>query len=151
MSAHKKEDQQQETLTTEELVGELKKIDALDDEIEKARAKALRKLRRFVKTLRGVNPEFPSQQLAILLAIADEPGVAAVELCKRLDIQPGSMTRNTKSLSKYIEIDPKTGQKVTKGLDLIYMTPDIENRKRLGLFLTEAGKEFVMKICDDVI
>jgi DNA-binding MarR family transcriptional regulator len=63
------------------------------------------------------------------------------DLVEKLDLPQASISRSTKELSKYIERDPKTNEKKLVGYDLIRTEPDLEERRRLVLYLTPKGRQ----------
>lgn len=97
----------------------------------------------------AVHPDFALSQLVIFLTVCTRPGISQVEICEELGMLNGTVSRNTKQLSKYIELDPNTGEKRTLGYDLVTATQDLEDRRRMGIYPTTKGEivvESLMKL-----
>lgn len=105
-----------------------------------------KKMLEVVKFIREtVCRELPIQQLHILLVVANQEGITSTELCKELDMQSGSLSRNMKMLSRFSERNADGGM-VVSGHDLIDPRVDLYNRKMLAYYLTSKGRQFVNNI-----
>lgn len=110
--------------------------------------KELRKLNKGISFIRErISKDLAMNQLYIFLSICEKEGQSMYDLAPLLDVPLSTISRNTKELSKYIEKDSKTGEKVLQGYDLIRSEQDIEERRRLVFFLTPKGK----KLRDELI
>jgi DNA-binding MarR family transcriptional regulator len=89
----------------------------------------------------NINPDFALPQLAIFLRVAQTEGITQTELSEQLSMPQGSMSRNIKQLSKYY--DEIGGEKVMAGYDLVRVEPDLVERRRLAVYLTEKGKKVI--------
>ena len=93
----------------------------------------------FVRT--HLNKDIALSHLAIFLEVCLHEGITMAYLAEKLDLPQASVSRSTKELCKYVEKDLKTGEKKLLGYDLIRTEPDLEERRRLVLFLTPKGKQ----------
>jgi DNA-binding MarR family transcriptional regulator len=93
----------------------------------------------FVRTY--LNKDIALSHLAIFIEVCLNGGITMSDLADKLELPQASISRSTKELSKYIEKDPKTGEKKLAGYDLIRTEPDLEERRRLVLYLTSKGKQ----------
>jgi DNA-binding MarR family transcriptional regulator len=115
--------------------------------------KEITQLIRVMETIRKkINSDMPTQQVHILLTVADNPGITMPELSKKLDMNQGTVSRNTKILGTYIEkADADKAKKSKKaadlkGYDLLRTEPDMYNRKALAVFLTKKGEQVVKQL-----
>lgn len=93
------------------------------------------KINRIVAYIREqVSNDLALPQLAIYLTVCHDEGVTMPELCEKLGMPQGSLSRNVKRLSRYYE-----GSKL-QGYDLLSTSPDLHDRKRLAVYLTDQGK-----------
>lgn len=88
-----------------------------------------------------INKDIAISHLAIFLEVCLQEGLTMNDLVEKLDLPQASISRSTKELSKYIERDPKTNEKKLVGYDLIRTEPDLEERRRLVLYLTPKGRQ----------
>lgn len=99
------------------------------------------KLGRLLKILElvrnKVHRELPIQQLLLLLTVAERPGITMPELMAVLDMPQGTVSRNVKALSHYLEW--KNGVAVPHGRGLLRTLPDADNRQVLAVYLTGRG------------
>jgi DNA-binding MarR family transcriptional regulator len=92
-----------------------------------------------------LNKDLPSQHIALLLAVAEQPGITMPELCERLDMPQGTVSRNVKLMSHYC--DKNNGASVPKkGYGLLETEPAPTNRYQRAVFLTDAGERLVEKL-----
>lgn len=103
---------------------------------EIARHPMLPCLTRVARSCRRLNAELPIQQLAILLEIASNPGISAVELSRLTDMPQASVSRNIHALS----LTHRSGR---PGLGLIDQFADPTDLRRYCLHLTDEGQEYV--------
>lgn len=85
----------------------------------------------------------PIAQLGLVLETAQNPGITQpelAELAEKFNMHSGTVSRNLKTLSIYVE------NGVRKGFDLIEMRPDLVERRKLACFLTARGAELVQAI-----
>jgi len=104
------------------------------------------KLSRVIELLRKqLNKDLPSQHIALLLAVARQPGITMPELCEKLDMPQGTVSRNVKLLSHFCD---KTGRDNVKkkGYGLLQTDQASTNRYQLAVFLTVEGDRLVQKI-----
>ena len=97
-----------------------------------------------------VDPDMPIQQLLIFLEVCLQEGITMTELGEHLDMPSGTVSRNVKVMSKYV-VD-NGHKKEIKGADLFVLQRDLEERRRLGAYLTTKGKRVeteLLKILDD--
>ena len=103
------------------------------------------KLSRVIEILRKqLNKDLPSQHIAMLLAVAQQPGITMPELCRQLDMPQGTVSRNVKLMSHYFD---KAGDGQTKkGYGLLETDQAETNRYQLSVFLTPEGERLVKKL-----
>ncbi len=103
------------------------------------------KLSRVIELLRRqLNKDLPSQHIALLLAVAQKPGITMPELCQHLDMPQGTVSRNVKLMSHYCD---KKGDGVTKkGYGLLETDQAPSNRYQLAVFLTAEGGRLIEKL-----
>jgi DNA-binding MarR family transcriptional regulator len=92
----------------------------------------------------NLTSDFPMNQLALLLAVAREgdQGETLEGLGKALRMFQGSVSKNAKMLSRWAVID-EDGTRRDYGHGLLRSEPDLIERKRMRVFLTEEGKLFI--------
>jgi DNA-binding MarR family transcriptional regulator len=106
----------------------------------------LRKLDEVINIFqREVASDVALSQLKLFVTIAQEEGVTQHELTERLQLNPGTISRNLRMLSKFAE-PGAGGTKVLKGYDLVDQHPDIYERRRLACHLTIKGHQLKEKI-----
>jgi len=91
-----------------------------------------------------VNKEMPSQHIALLLMVAENPGITMPELVQALGMPQGTVSRNVKVLSNYVEYEEGVARR--KGRNLLRTQPDHENRQILAVFLTGRGEALVEEL-----
>lgn len=95
-----------------------------------------------------VNKDFPSQHIAIFLAVAENPGVTMPELIKQLEMPQGTLSRNVKLLSRFMSHD--NGSSSLKGHDLLRTEPVPTGRHALAVYLTDKGR-FLLRELQDIM
>lgn len=99
------------------------------------------KFRRVIEFIREyISGDLALPQLAVYLTVCSEEGITMPELAEVLNMPQGSVSRNVKRLCKYEE-----GGRL-QGYDLLTTAPDIRDRKRLAVYLTEQGKALATKL-----
>ncbi|AMV73348.1 MarR family transcriptional regulator [Desulfuromonas sp. DDH964] len=93
---------------------------------------------------RRVHREMPIQHIVLLLTVAENPGITMPELVTRLDMPQGTVSRNVKILSSYVEWE--NGVARTRGRNLLRTLPDADNRHVLAVFLTGRGEALVQEL-----
>lgn len=88
-----------------------------------------------------VHKELPLQHITLLLAVSEHPGITMPELMKLLDMPQGSLSRNVKALSRYIEREK--GVAVSRGYDLLRTERDPRQRRVLTVYLTSRGEALI--------
>lgn len=91
-----------------------------------------------------LNKDLPSQHIALLLAVARQPGITMPELCKELDMPQGTVSRNVKLMSHYCDKNEISTTK--KGYGLLETDQASDNRYQLAVFLTAAGQELIEEL-----
>jgi len=91
-----------------------------------------------------VHKEMPSQHLSLLLTVADHPGITMPELGRLLDMPQGTVSRNVKVLSHYVERE--AGSLQPKGRNLLRTQPDHGNPHCLAVYLTGRGEAVVEEL-----
>lgn len=103
-----------------------------------------RHLKRLVRVLafirQRISPDMPCQQLALFLSVALEDGITMADLGKRLEMSQGSVSKNVRMLSRYLE----SGQ--LRGYDLVKAEQDLAERRRFVVNLTPKGREVAKQI-----
>lgn len=89
-----------------------------------------------IEEFRKLNPEMPMQTAAMLLIIAQSPGITTRELMKRLNVAQATASRNAAVLGQ-------VNRHGIPGLDLIVSTPDPQERRRNVYHLTPKGQKTV--------
>ena len=103
----------------------------------------LRALSRAVRIIRTqLNHELPIQQLALLLEVHLNEGISMPELSKKLNMGQGSVSKNIKLMSRYIE-----GGEL-RGYDLLSTEQDIQERRRFIVSTTEKGERLLASITE---
>ena len=105
------------------------------------------RLAKVVEHLRkNVNKDLPSQHIAIYLAVVQNPGITMPELIRQLDMPQGTLSRNVKILSRFLENSKgKTG---LKGYDLVFTEPVQNGRHALSVHLTARGRALAVEIAE---
>jgi len=91
-----------------------------------------------------VHKAMPTQHLSLLLTVADNPGVTMPELGQLLDMPQGTVSRNVKVLSHYVERE--AGSLQPKGRNLLRTQPDLHNPHCLAVYLTGRGEAVVEEL-----
>jgi len=91
-----------------------------------------------------VNKAMPSQHIALFLAVAENPGITMPELMDFLDMPQGTVSRNVKLLSNYVE--QEAGVTRRKGHNLLRTQPDPENRQVLAVHVTGKGHALLKEL-----
>ena len=104
------------------------------------------KLLKVLQLIRNeISVDIPVQQIAILLLVSqrkpNDP-ISMPEIKLALNMPQGSVSRNVRMLSRFT--DSKKGS--FRGYDLVETRPDMYERRRLSVSLTEKGKKLVAKI-----
>lgn len=94
-----------------------------------------------VEYLRTVHREMPAQQVAMLLLVAQQPGITMPELGEKLDMPQGSVSRNVASLSKFQGLNKP-------GDDLVVADELPEDRRVKTVTLTRKGERVVAKLAE---
>ncbi len=103
------------------------------------------KLSRVIDILpKQLNKDLPSQHIAILLAVAQQPGITMPELCRLLDMPQGTVSRNVKLMSYYF--DKSNGGQARKGYGLLETDQATANRYQLSVFLTTEGERLMKRL-----
>jgi len=103
----------------------------------------LRALSRTVRIIRTqLNHELPIQQLALLLEVHLNEGISMPELSKKLNMGQGSVSKNVKLMSRYIE-----GGEL-RGYDLLSTEQDLQERRRFVVRTTEKAERLLASITD---
>lgn len=102
------------------------------------------KLRAFSRAIRllrqEVNHEMPIQQVAMLLEVSLNEGVSMSALGRSLKMGQGSVSKNVKLMSQFID----EGQ--LKGFGLLSTDQDLAERRRRLVYTTSKGKTFLEKL-----
>lgn len=116
----------------------------------------MREISQLIKVMetlrRRVHSDMPTQQVHILLTVADQPGITMPEIAKKLDMNQGTVSRNVKVMGIYAEkpagakAKGKKGDAEIRGYDLLRTQPDLYNRKSLAVFLTKKGEQVVKSL-----
>lgn len=101
----------------------------------------LRSLSRAVRLIRQeVNHELPIQQLAMLLEVSLNEGVSMSELSRSLKMGQGSVSKNVKLMSQFIDAG------VLKGFGLLSTSQDLAERRRFIVNTTAKGRDFLQRL-----
>lgn len=105
----------------------------------------IRRLTEVVEYLRNeVHHDLALSMLLGFLLVCQKEGITQTELGERLGLTSGAISRMCKLLGKYqVKEEQPDGavERVIKGLDLILLSPDIYERRRMAAWLTRRGKE----------
>jgi DNA-binding MarR family transcriptional regulator len=82
----------------------------------------------------------PIQQLAMLLEVSLNEGVSMPDLGRGLKMGQGSVSKNVKLMSKFMDGDE------LKGLGLLYTEQDLHERRRFVVHTTPKGQEFLRRL-----
>lgn len=103
----------------------------------------LRALSRAVRLIRQeVNHEMPIQQVAMLLEVSLNEGITMSDLGRSLKMSQGSVSKNCKLLSQFID----DGE--LRGFGLLSTEQDLAERRRFIVHTTSKGKEFLRRLAD---
>lgn len=91
-----------------------------------------------------VKKDMPSQHISLLLKVSQNPGVTMPELCALLEMPQGTLSRNVKSLSSYVDRSERISQ--VKGLGLLYTEQGEINRHARVVYLTDKGRSVVTEL-----
>jgi len=91
-----------------------------------------------------ISKSMPSQHIALFLAVAENPGITMPELMEFLDMPQGTVSRNVKLLSNYVERE--AGVTRRKGYNLLRTQPDPENRQILAVHMTGKGHALLKEL-----
>ncbi len=99
-------------------------------------------IQRFAEAIRLVQKQtrrnVPAQQIQMFLLVGANPGITMPELGRALDMPQGTVSRNVKALSQYLEwVD---GEQRRQGYGLLYAELDEVGSQTLAVYLTDAGK-----------
>lgn len=97
---------------------------------------------------RRIHKDVPSQHIALLLAVANNPGILMPELCRRLNMPQGTLSRNVKVLSHYVEY--KDGALIARGRNLLRTQPDPSGSNCLAVYLTGKGESVVAELLESL-
>jgi DNA-binding MarR family transcriptional regulator len=95
---------------------------------------------RFLDRISETMPGAPEQQIRVIIAIMNEPGITQTDLGEQLNMTQASVSRNCRALSIFLDKD-KHNNPIRRGHDLIEMRPDLYNGKRLACWLTPKGQQ----------
>lgn len=87
----------------------------------------------------------PSQHVTLLLAVSENPGITMPELCQLLDMPQGTVSRNVKVLSHYVERLEGNVLK-SRGYGLLRTQPDSHSSHSLAVYLTGKGQALVQEL-----
>ncbi|MGE5552990.1 MAG: MarR family winged helix-turn-helix transcriptional regulator [Betaproteobacteria bacterium] len=88
---------------------------------------------------RNLHPDFALPQLHIFLLVCQRPGITQTEIEEALGMPHGSVSRNVKMLSRFNV--PENGEIVQMGYGLVRTEPDLTERRRNAVWLTQRGEE----------
>ncbi|MCF6177803.1 MAG: MarR family winged helix-turn-helix transcriptional regulator [Geopsychrobacter sp.] len=88
-----------------------------------------------------VKKDMPSQHISLLLTVSRHLGATMTELCTLLEMPQGTLSRNVKALSSYVDRSERLAS--VQGLGLLYTEPDKVNHYARRVYLTEAGRAVV--------
>jgi len=91
-----------------------------------------------------VHRELPLQQLVLFLAVVERPGITMPELVEALGMPQGTVSRNVKVLSHYVEW--QDGVAVPHGRNLLRTQPCEANRQVLAVHPTGRGEALAREI-----
>ena len=95
-----------------------------------------------------VHREMPIQHIVLLLTVAENPGITMPELVNHLDMPQGTVSRNVKILSSFVEWE--NGVARSRGRNLLRTLPDSDNRHVLAVYLTGRGEALVTELARTV-
>ena len=78
-------------------------------------------------------------QVLMLLTIFENDGITQHELAEELGLNQGTVSKNCRRFAAMMVRDPRTGQDMYKGMDLITLKQQYDSRRK-GCFLTVKGK-----------
>lgn len=98
-----------------------------------------------VELLRSrVDREMPSQHIALLLTVAENPGITMPGLVRTLGMPQGTVSRNVKTLSQYVEWDGGVAR--LRGRNLLRTEPALGGAKLLAVYLTNSGAALMREL-----
>lgn len=104
---------------------------------------SLDRLHRVVEHIRSsVRHDIPLSQLTVYLTVCRQPGITMLDIQEDLDMLQGSLSKITKQLSRY------SVKGEIKGYDLVRTEPDLEDRRRMAVHLTQKGSQLRREIVD---
>ena len=96
-----------------------------------------------IKCISGViHKDIAMPQLTILLLVAENEGITQTELAEIMGIPQGTVSRNVLKLSEKFVQNAK-GDWRQAGYDLVETRPDIDETRRLAVYLTRKGKDVI--------
>ena len=103
----------------------------------------IRQFRTVVEFIRKeVNPEFPIQQLSVLLLVAEEEGITQTEISQILSMPQATVSRNVAKLGN--KVVQRDGKSKMIGYGLVENRQDVvHDPRRLAVYLTDKGKKFI--------
>ena len=103
--------------------------------------KSIEKMVHALELLRTTIGDLGIQQIIMLLTIFEHDGITQHELCEKLNLKQGTVSKNARRMSVVEINNPKTGEKRLEGMDLIALRPDPQQYRRLACVLTSRGKQ----------
>lgn len=98
------------------------------------------KLLKSIEMFRDIDPEIPSQTVAIFLTVANQATpIKMSEIAKKLSVAQSSVSRNISYLGKI-------NRHHKPGLGLLDTFEDPEERRRKLVMLTPKGQQFFMRV-----
>lgn len=97
---------------------------------------------------KSIRKDMPSQQIALLLTVAENPGVSMPDLCEMLDMPQGTLSRNVKALSSYVDRSGRIAE--VRGQGLLFTEQCRANRHALAVFLTEKGLALIDELAEAI-
>ncbi len=92
----------------------------------------------------AVHPDFAMSQVALFLLVALNNGITMPEIAEKLNMPVGAVSKNVTRLSKrLVKID---GVSKLVGYDLIQAAPDLEERRRYSVTLTQKGHKIIHEL-----
>lgn len=95
-----------------------------------------------------VHKEMPIQHIVLLLTVAEHPGITMPELTATLEMPQGTVSRNVKVLSSYVEWEDGVAR--CRGRNLLRTLPDPDNRHVLAVHLTGRGEALIQELARTV-
>jgi DNA-binding MarR family transcriptional regulator len=105
----------------------------------KNNTEGLRSVMQYVKD--EIYEELTVTHLQLFLEIGAHEGITIHDIKEKLDMLPGTLSRNIRTLSEYIDEED-----FTRGFDLVRSEPDKQHRRRMACFLTDRGRQVYSQI-----